>query len=90
LDLVVRWVRRRLSPNEWAEFQGRVTVADVCALDAVVDSTANDGAAWIVEVKERGAYCAVSRQSPRDDEVRALGLLFIAASGFVENPDELY
>lgn len=87
---VVQRSRRRLPPEEWADFQRRLVAADVCAQDAVVASTAHDGASWLVEVREQGAYCVAGRQSPRDGALRDLGMFFLDASGFVKNRSELY
>ena len=87
---VIRRLRRLLAPQEWADLQRRLAAADVCTLDASKASNAHDGASWVVEVKERGSYCAVARQSPKDATLRALGLFFIEASGFVERSEEVY
>ncbi len=87
---VIKTVRRELSADERAQFTQRLELADVWALDSVVDSTMNDGAEWVIEVRRRGVYRVVTRRSPRSGPYRELGLFFIRASGFVNIPGDLY
>ena len=61
--------------TDW--FLGKIEQYKFWQLPSVQETTGNDGAQWIVEgIKDR-AYHVVDRWTPRDGDVRAIGLVFI-------------
>lgn len=58
-------------------FFGKIEALNFWKLPSSQEDRGVDGAQWIIEGVKDGKYHIVDRWSPRDGEIRALGLLFL-------------
>jgi hypothetical protein len=62
-------------PTDW--FLGKIAEHNFWNLSSAEDRGGNDGAQWIVEGIKDGSYKIVDRWTPRDGDVRAIGLVMV-------------
>jgi hypothetical protein len=79
-------VRRKLTTGEVSQFQRALLSANRLRLKAVSCGNGYDGALWIMEAVDRGAYRYVNRWSPHRGPVRALGMVMLSFTGWTPGP----
>jgi hypothetical protein len=75
-------VERMLSPSEARRFEQALAAANRLKLPAVDCYRGYDGARWIFEGRDAGAYRFVDRWSPEEGNVRELGLVMLDLAGW--------
>lgn len=81
-------IERELTASEKRWLLRAFAAADRLRLKAVTCGNGNDGAAWIFEALDGGAYRYVDRWSPKTGPVRALGLMMLSFTGWELGPDD--
>ncbi len=88
----VQKISRPLTREQTQAFLGRVEKAGFWALPSFLnDRSGPEGSEWVLEAAKKGKYRVVSRWSPKEQEVRDLGLMFALDLAQMKIPqDELY
>jgi hypothetical protein len=84
--VIEKQIKRQLNTIEQRRFQAALASTKRLRLPAVTCNHGYDGAQWIVEGVDGGAYRYVNRWSPKSGPVRDLGLLLLGFSGFPLTP----
>jgi hypothetical protein len=87
---VLRRVRLDLDAKQIEGIQHRIDVAGAWSLPTNLADSAMDGAQWIIELRDGDHYHVIDRLSPKNDPVRALGLAFLALTGWQFPEREMY
>jgi len=77
---------RMLTPQEEARFRAALQAADGLDLPPSSCQRGADGAEWIFEANDKGAYRYVHRWTPQDGPLRSLGETMIGLTGWKLDP----
>ena len=80
-------VERALTASETGQFRRALAGANELKLKAVTCDLGYDGAMWIFEAKDGGAYRYVNRWSPKSGRMRALGTVMLSFTGWPFDAD---
>jgi hypothetical protein len=80
-------IERELTAGEAKRFPHAFSGTNRLKLKAVDCEKGYDGAEWIFEASDMGAYRYVNRWSPKTGPVRALGTTMLSFTGWVSNAD---
>jgi hypothetical protein len=69
---------------EW--FLGKIEESKFWELPSIQETLGLDGSQWIIEGIKNGSYHLVDRWSPKDGEVRAIGLAIMKALAGLKLP----
>ncbi|MFK2878528.1 hypothetical protein [Rhodanobacter hydrolyticus] len=79
---VLRTARIVLDARQIEGIQQQIDAAQAWSLPAHVDALGFDGAQWIIELRDGDRYHVIDRLSPKNGPTRALGLAFLALTGW--------
>ena len=80
-------VERTLTASETAQFRRALAGANELKLKAVTCDRGSDGAEWIFEARDGGAYRYVNRWSPKSGPMHTLGTVMLSFTGWPFDAD---
>lgn len=87
---VLRTVRVALDAKQIEGIQRQIDAAGVWSLPTNTAESGADGAQWIIELRDGDHYHVIDRWSPKNGPVHALGLTFLALTGWQLPARETY
>jgi hypothetical protein len=87
---VLRRKKTTLSKTQFQVLLDAFSKADFWSVATREDGIGLDGAEWVLEGARQGNYHVVSRLSPRDGDVREIGLLFLKLAKWSFKDKEIY